>query len=50
YPDVHYHMARALDDLERLEEAERHWREFLELAPESPWADEARDRLGIIET
>jgi len=23
-----------------------HWRRYLALAPDSPWADEARDRLG----
>lgn len=46
YPDVHYHLARTLDDLGRDEEAEGYWRQFLTLAPDSPWADEARDRLG----
>jgi tetratricopeptide (TPR) repeat protein len=45
YPDAHYHLARVLDDLGRFGEAEDHWRAFLELAPESPWADEARTRL-----
>jgi tetratricopeptide (TPR) repeat protein len=45
YSDVHYHLARALDDLERTEEAGQHWRRFLELAPNSPWAEEARTRL-----
>lgn len=45
YPDVHYHLARTLDELERSEEADTHWREFVKLAPDSPWADEARDRL-----
>ncbi|MFO7907340.1 MAG: MerR family transcriptional regulator [Planctomycetota bacterium] len=46
YPDVHYHLARTLDDLGRREEAERHWQEFLVLAPSSPWSAEARHRLG----
>jgi tetratricopeptide (TPR) repeat protein len=46
YPDVHYHLARNLDDLGRPEEAEVHWRAFLELAPESPWAATARQRLN----
>jgi tetratricopeptide (TPR) repeat protein len=45
YMDVHYHLARTLDDLGRAEEADRHWREFLDLAPDSPWAEEARTRL-----
>ena len=46
YPDVHYHLARTLDELDRKNEAEPHWRAFLELAADSPWASEALHRLG----
>jgi tetratricopeptide (TPR) repeat protein len=46
YPDVHFHLARTLSDVDRLDEAADHWRAFLSLAPESPWADEARQRLA----
>jgi len=45
YPDAHYHLARTLDELGRHEEAVDHWRAFLVLAPDSPWAQQARDRL-----
>ncbi len=45
FPDVHYHLARTFDELGREGEAESHWQEFLRLAPDSPWADEARARL-----
>jgi tetratricopeptide (TPR) repeat protein len=45
FADVHYHLANALDRLGRFEEAAAHLRLFLELAPESPWAESARDRL-----
>lgn len=45
YPDVHYHLARTLDELGLREEAADHWREFLVLAPSSPWSAEARHRL-----
>jgi tetratricopeptide (TPR) repeat protein len=45
YADVYYHLARTLDELGRGDQAHYHWRRFVELAPESPWADEARDRL-----
>ena len=45
YTDVHLHLARTLDDLGRADEASGHWREFLRLAPESPWAATARERL-----
>ena len=46
YADAHYHLARVLDELERPFEAIEHWRAFSELAPDSPWADEARQRLA----
>jgi hypothetical protein len=36
-----------LDDLGRAPEAALHWQRFLELAPDSPWADEAHDRLPV---
>ena len=47
YPDVHYHLARTLEELGRSPDALIHWREFLDLAPDSPWAEEARERLGV---
>ena len=46
YPDVHFHLARLLDDMGEDEQAATHWQSFLDLAPKSPWAEEARDRLG----
>jgi tetratricopeptide (TPR) repeat protein len=46
YADAHYHLARLLDRAHRTSEAARHWQLFLNLAPASPWADEARERIG----
>ncbi len=46
YPDVHYHLARLLDELQKPDEALPHWQDFLRLVPSSPWAAEARERLG----
>jgi tetratricopeptide (TPR) repeat protein len=46
YADVHYHLARTLDEMREAERAEQHWRAFLAQTPDSPWADEARCRLG----
>ncbi len=46
YADVHYHLARTLEEVGRNEDGEIHWRAFLDLAPDSPWADHARSRLG----
>ncbi len=45
YADAHFHLARTLDELKRADEAAQHWQEFLRLAPESPWAAVARERL-----
>jgi tetratricopeptide (TPR) repeat protein len=47
YADAHYHLARTLDSLAQPDEAVVHWQAFLQLAPDSPWADEARARLGL---
>ena len=49
YPDVHFHLARLHDQLEAPTSAAEHWRTFIELAPNSPWADEARQRLAEID-
>jgi tetratricopeptide (TPR) repeat protein len=46
FADAHFHLANALDRLGHEEEAASHYRTFLELAPESPWAAAARDRLS----
>jgi tetratricopeptide (TPR) repeat protein len=45
YADVHYHLARTFDELHQEDNAAEHWRRFLELAPDSPWAEEARERV-----
>jgi len=46
YADAHYHLAKTLDQVNRHVEADQHWQRFVELAPESPWADEAHERLN----
>jgi tetratricopeptide (TPR) repeat protein len=46
YADVHFHLAKTLDQLNRHAEAGQHWHRFVELAPDSPWADEAHERLS----
>ncbi len=48
YPDVHYHLAKCLDEVSDGEQAVRHWIRFLQLSPQSPWAEEALDRLGRV--
>ncbi len=45
YADVHYHLAQVLDDLGQTALADTHYRRFLALAPASPWASMARERL-----
>ena len=46
YADAHYHLARTLDELGRRGEAEVHWRAFLDLTVDSPWATTASERLA----
>jgi len=49
YADAHWHLAGVLRDVGRESESQRHLRTFLALAPESPWATMARDRLTAVE-
>lgn len=46
YADAHLLLARLLDDLGQHHEAAEHWQHFVALAPESPWAPYAFDRLA----
>lgn len=46
YADAHYHLARLCELLGYSEKTFVHWQEFLSLAPESPWAEEARHKLA----
>lgn len=45
YPDAHFHLAEALAELERFDEAIPHWQCYLEHDRRGPWADLARQRL-----
>ncbi len=47
YADAHWHMAGVLAELSREAESRRHLLTFLGLAPESPWAEVARERLAV---
>jgi DNA-binding transcriptional MerR regulator len=49
YADAHWHVASVLRDAGREVESQRHLRTFLTLAPESPWAAMARERLAAVE-
>ncbi|MCH1441575.1 MAG: tetratricopeptide repeat protein [Rubripirellula sp.] len=49
YADVHYNLARVLDDTGREVESKHHWQRFLQLSPDSPWAEEARSRIQAID-
>lgn len=50
YADVHYHLAQVLDDLGQTAVANSHYRRFLALAPASPWASMASERLQTAPT
>ena len=45
YADAHWHIAGVLVEMGRGSDANRHLRTFLALAPASPWAKLARERL-----
>lgn len=49
YPDAHLQLAEALAVTGREEEAAKHWRAYLEFDDRGPWADLARQRLGMVE-
>jgi tetratricopeptide (TPR) repeat protein len=46
YADAHWHVAGVLASMGRPADCRRHLRRFLALAPQSPWADLARQRLA----
>ncbi|MFM9195476.1 MAG: tetratricopeptide repeat protein [Planctomycetia bacterium] len=46
YADAHWHVAGVLHDMGRPAESRRHLQTFLALAPESPWATMAREKLA----
>jgi len=50
YADAHWHMAGVLHDVGQKLDSQRHLRTFLALAPESPWATMARERLCAAES
>jgi tetratricopeptide (TPR) repeat protein len=47
YADVHYHLANLFGEMQQPEKAQRHLRRFLELAPASPWAEQAKHQLEV---
>jgi len=45
YADAHWHVAGVFASMGRPADCRRHLRRFLALAPQSPWANVARQRL-----
>lgn len=48
FADAHWQLAGVLERTGRFEEARHHLREFITLAPESPWTDAALDKLACL--
>jgi tetratricopeptide (TPR) repeat protein len=46
FADAHFNLARVLDRMGEADEAERHWRLYLDLNPNSEWRDYVLRRLG----
>lgn len=47
YPDAHWQLADVLQQQGRTGEALPHWRRYLEFDSRGPWANAARQRLGL---
>lgn len=49
YPDAHFHYAELLERLGRPEDAAGHWNRYLTFDQRGPWANTARQRLGLVD-
>lgn len=49
FPDAHFHLAEVLHQSNRTDEAHPHWEAYLQFDVHGPWAETARQRLGITE-
>jgi tetratricopeptide (TPR) repeat protein len=47
FPDAHFHLAEVLHQSGRTEQACSHWEAYLQFDQHGPWAETARQRLGI---
>ena len=47
YADAHFNLAACLEKLGRTEQAREHWLAYLQLDPESAWADIAREHASL---
>jgi len=47
YPDAHFHLAELLERTKRHDEAVVHWESYLKFDQRGPWAEIARQRLGM---
>jgi tetratricopeptide (TPR) repeat protein len=46
FADAYFNLALTCEELELVEEAQRHWRRYLDLDPMGEWAAIAREHLG----
>ena len=47
YADAHWHLANSLKQQGHVEAAQEHWRTYLQFDQHGPWADGARQALGM---
>ena len=45
FADAHFNLASVLEHLGRMNDARQHWKVYLDLEPDSTWAEVARERL-----
>lgn len=48
YPDAHWHLAQLLERKAAPAEAREHWETYLQYDQRGPWADVARNHLGLV--
>ncbi len=49
YADAHFNLGDILSATGQRQDAQVHWRKYLQLDPRSPWADDVRQRLAELE-
>jgi tetratricopeptide (TPR) repeat protein len=47
YPEAHFHLAQVLERAGQSDAARDHWQAYLTAEQQGPWADVARERLGL---
>ncbi len=50
YADVHFQLARCLQDTGKNMPALMHWKRFVQLQPNGPWAEDAQEQIAFLQS